>query len=523
MGERMTIESSRIAVVGQVDSGKSTTIGVLKTNKLDDGRGLVRVTTVKHEADSGRTSTVGHHYLINETPYVKNDNYYTIAKIGTVPKEVTTILDLCGHQKYFKTTMYGVYGSFIDFGIVLIGANAGITDNGMTIEHITLFLAHKIPFIILVTKIDMTPANILEVTVKQINRYIGKFFQRKLEYYTTEQSPNLSDNLLNNLSNFKYENKVVPVIFISNVTGLNLPFLKQFLFNMRSKQFLTNLNSKNIIQNPIDQTNQINQSTLFSLDNCYTVKGTGLVVSGFTKRGKIINGSKLFLGPVDGKFMEVVVRSIHNCIREPINELKTGESGGLALRLVNHRKDIYEKKNFKKGQVIISDESDIDKYLCHGFIGTITIGRHSTNIKSGYQAMIQCNSLRESIKLIIPESESIKKNDDVDAVAGSSDAITKPTENNSLRVASTTIVHIYFIHGIRYLEPDEYMLREGLTKGWGTVTELIKKPYVNPSNMSDPRNIIVSETNVVSKRGIQKERRNQRRLQQNNGASSSSN
>jgi hypothetical protein len=44
-----------------VDSGKSTTLGVLTKGKLDDGRGRARVSLFrhKHELDSGRTSSVG--------------------------------------------------------------------------------------------------------------------------------------------------------------------------------------------------------------------------------------------------------------------------------------------------------------------------------------------------------------------------------------------------------------------------------------------------------------------------------
>ena len=35
------MECFKIGVLGSVDSGKSTLIGVLKTNQLDDGRGLL--------------------------------------------------------------------------------------------------------------------------------------------------------------------------------------------------------------------------------------------------------------------------------------------------------------------------------------------------------------------------------------------------------------------------------------------------------------------------------------------------
>jgi GTPase len=55
-----TIET-RIAVVGNVDAGKSTLLGVLVKGGLDDGRGKARVNLFrhKHEVESGRTSSVG--------------------------------------------------------------------------------------------------------------------------------------------------------------------------------------------------------------------------------------------------------------------------------------------------------------------------------------------------------------------------------------------------------------------------------------------------------------------------------
>jgi GTPase len=51
----------RCAVVGNVDSGKSTTLGVLTRGVLDDGRGRARVGLFrhKHELETGRTSSVG--------------------------------------------------------------------------------------------------------------------------------------------------------------------------------------------------------------------------------------------------------------------------------------------------------------------------------------------------------------------------------------------------------------------------------------------------------------------------------
>jgi len=56
---------SRVAVVGNVDAGKSTLLGVLTHGELDNGRGHARQKLFrhKHEMESGRTSSVGNDIL----------------------------------------------------------------------------------------------------------------------------------------------------------------------------------------------------------------------------------------------------------------------------------------------------------------------------------------------------------------------------------------------------------------------------------------------------------------------------
>lgn len=55
----------RVAVVGNVDAGKSTLLGVLTHGELDNGRGHSRQKLFrhKHEMESGRTSSVGNDIL----------------------------------------------------------------------------------------------------------------------------------------------------------------------------------------------------------------------------------------------------------------------------------------------------------------------------------------------------------------------------------------------------------------------------------------------------------------------------
>ncbi len=56
----MTENHLRVAVVGNVDAGKSTLIGSLVTSILDDGRGAARSRIVKHKHEllTGRTSSI---------------------------------------------------------------------------------------------------------------------------------------------------------------------------------------------------------------------------------------------------------------------------------------------------------------------------------------------------------------------------------------------------------------------------------------------------------------------------------
>src|ERR1700733_2851822 len=55
----------RVVVMGNVDAGKSTLVGVLTKGVLDDGRGRARLNLFrhKHEFDSGRISSIGQEIL----------------------------------------------------------------------------------------------------------------------------------------------------------------------------------------------------------------------------------------------------------------------------------------------------------------------------------------------------------------------------------------------------------------------------------------------------------------------------
>ncbi|EER38836.1 GTP binding protein [Histoplasma capsulatum H143] len=99
---------TRIAVVGNVDAGKSTLLGVLVKGKLDDGRGRARINLFrhKHEIESGRTSSVGmeimgfdtHGEIVGRGQGRKQ----SWEEIGRQSAKVISFTDLAGHERYLR-------------------------------------------------------------------------------------------------------------------------------------------------------------------------------------------------------------------------------------------------------------------------------------------------------------------------------------------------------------------------------------------------------------------------------------
>jgi len=82
--------------------------------------------------------------------------------------------------RYLKTTLYGLSGCAPDYVMLMVGGNAGMigmskvshhphsNDRADEKEHLGVAMALNVPVAICVTKIDMTPPNILEQTINML-------------------------------------------------------------------------------------------------------------------------------------------------------------------------------------------------------------------------------------------------------------------------------------------------------------------------------------------------------------------
>ncbi len=112
--ETLSSRNIRVAVVGNVDAGKSTMIGTLTSSLLDDGRGSSRTSIMKHrhEIESGRTSTATTHLLgfrstgesIAGRDSLRTNRKKSEDEVAKESYRIITLMDLAGHEKYLKTT-----------------------------------------------------------------------------------------------------------------------------------------------------------------------------------------------------------------------------------------------------------------------------------------------------------------------------------------------------------------------------------------------------------------------------------
>ena len=231
----------RIAVIGNVDSGKSTMVGVMTKSIMDDGRGSARqkVFNFSHEAANGRTSSIGqeimgfdaqnNQVLEAHQNASKNQSWAHVAQNS---QRLVTFLDLCGHEKYLKTTMFGLVGLMPDYSMIVVGANMGVSK--MTREHLGISLALGVPLFIVITKIDLAPEEKYQETLATLTKILQSPQAGKNPFAIPRGA--LSDDTDVSLYAKAMPGKqICPIFSVSNVNGDGIPCLKKFMSLLTSR------------------------------------------------------------------------------------------------------------------------------------------------------------------------------------------------------------------------------------------------------------------------------------------------
>lgn len=426
----------RLAIVGNVDSGKSTLCSVLTKGILDDGRGSarVRVFNYPHEQTNGRTSSVAQEIMgWNEKGeqqfadrFVQNKNKYW-AEVVNKSAKIVALIDLCGHEKYLKTTMLGMVGLVPDFAMVIVGANMGISK--MTKEHLGISLAIKLPFFVVMTKLDMVDKMVSDKTIEELKILLktGAVNRQPVQIQNVEDIKMAAEAMIGG--------KICPIFTVSSVDGKNVDMLTRFIFLLKTRNMYN------------DMIGSIDDPVEFDIHERFTVTGIGLVVSGTLRAGTIKIGSSLLCGPDKfKKFRPIIIKSIH-VNRVPADEAFAGSFCTFAIKAQNKKEEL-NKSDFRKGMCLL--DACLDPVPISEFEAEVFVLNHSTTIKLGYQAVMHCGVIRQTVCI-----QSMSK--------------------DVLRAKERDTIKFKFMYHSEFLKPDSMIiLREGRTKILGVVTKVYK-------------------------------------------------
>lgn len=429
----MSISDTRIAIIGSVDSGKSSLIGTLIYGEMDDGRGSSRskVTKLIHEIRDGRTSSSSPHIMgfkSDGTPVYQtakcceNPNAVSKSWVNVMDNSVkiTTFIDLAGHEKYLKTTMSGLSGCAPHYACITVGANMGVSR--MTREHLSIVLGLDIPFFVVVNKIDISPEEILKNTLRDLFKLVKHtstmrpYIMKRIKDIASVVS---NDGILND--------KICPIFLVSSVSGVNIKLMYEFLFKLQPLAYIP------------PNTHKVD----YEIDNTFTVVGIGTVVSGFLKSGRIEVGDKLQIGPFgnDAIFYHITIRGIH-VKRVPVKYVEYNTTCTLAIR--SNKKNI--KNHIFRGMCI--NHINDCPIPCREFEAHTTILHHASTIQNNYQIIAHCGAVCQPVQLILDT-------------------------NTVLRSGDTAVLRFRFMCRAEYIQAGtKIMFREGVTRAFGTVTKI---------------------------------------------------
>lgn len=426
-------------------SHNSSLLGVLLTGCLDDGRGSSRINVFnyQHEIKSGRTSSISQHILgFNTNGDIINygDSFGRKKSWTDIVRDslkVITFYDLCGHEKYLKTTILGLTSQFPDLVFILVGANMGVSN--MTKEHIFLCLSLHIPFVIIITKIDICKdrQEVLKNTVKDIKCLLKLPGINKIPFDIKS-----SDDILSVVKNI-HSNSIVPFFYVSNVSGYGLDFIRSFLNFYQKKT------------NNISDINNNDNKIEFYVDQKFIVNGVGLVIGGQLVSGNIKVGDKLIIGPFNNHFFSFQAKSLH-VKKTNVDQANHGSYVCIAIK---------KPDNFfiRRGQVVLNF-SDIPSQ-CWEFVCDITVLKsHSTTIRIGYQPCLHTLGIRQSAKIISISNKQCSKNNK------------NNEDNNILRTGDKATVRFRFSYKPEFLKNNtRVILADNRVKIIGKIVSLDKE------------------------------------------------
>lgn len=355
-----------IGTAGHVHHGKSTLVGTLTTRHRDDGAGRTRLylDLLPHEVERLLSAELsyGLYGFRGGRPIYLRDPRDKRAKAAVVERaeRLVSFLDTVGHEPWLRTTIRGIVGQRLDYGLLVVAADDGVTH--ITREHLGVLLAMELPVLVVVTKVDRVPEKRRGEVVQEVADLLGRIGRSARPVSRLEEMKDL-------LLFPALLRTVVPVFQASAVTLEGFDLLDAVFRALPPRAV------------PGEAKFQL------YVDKVYSVAGVGPVLSGTVKQGRVRAGEVLRLGPrEDGSFAEVRVQSIE-IHHYRVDRARAGDVVGIAVRGVR-------ASEVRRGMVLASEPPG----PVREFEAEVTILNHPTRIKQGYEPVVHMETICESAR-----------------------------------------------------------------------------------------------------------------------------
>jgi len=415
VSKRRAKEHILVGTAGHVDHGKSTLVGCLITGMPDDGDGSARIylDVLKHEIERGLSADLSFAVFgfKNGSPIKLKNPLNKTEKAWVVENadKLVSFVDTVGHEPWVRTTIRGLLGQKIDYGLLVIAANDGVTRT--TKEHLGILLAMDLPVIIAITKIDVVGEEKVKKVISEITSTLRSVGRIPILVHNKEETSRVARLI-------SEKDIIVPVIETSSLTLKGYDIIESLLYRLPKRSILK-------------------EDFLMYVDRLYRVAGVGTVLSGCIKSGEVQEGEEVYLGPFhDGSFKKVKVQSIEMHYYR-VSRAEIGDIVGVAVKGIKY-------DELRRGMVLTKKNAE----AVWEFEADVYVFSHPTRIKRGYEPVIHIETISETV-------------------------VFEDMEKDYMKAGDRGMVRMRFkYHPYCVFEGQKFIFREGKSKGMGEVKKI---------------------------------------------------
>jgi elongation factor Tu len=385
-----------VGTIGHIDHGKTTLTAamtkVLSMKDMADFRAFDSIDNAPEEKERGITIAIAH------VEYETENRHYAH-------------VDCPGHRDYIKNMITGA--AQMDGAILVVAAPDGPMPQ--TREHVLLARQVEVPaMVVYLNKVDMMDdEELLELVELELRELLDSY------QFPGDETPIVRGSALEALQ--------------STSTDLDAPEYASIWELLR------------VVDEYIPQPErEIDKPFLMSVEDVFSIKGRGTVVTGRVERGSMTPGNEIEIVGLRDDVRKIVVTSME-MFHKTLDAVEAGDNAGLLLRGVN-------RDEVERGQVMAAPGSITPhrKFMSEVYVLRKDEGGRHKAFFPGYRPQFYIRTMDVTGEITLPEGvEMVMPGDRVD-------------------------LQVELIMPVALEDGSRFAIREGgLTVGAGVITEIL--------------------------------------------------